>query len=213
MAAGCASTSMTLPLPPTHPGGQVLWQIVNERCVPCQRDHGESSPCSEVVISHGTGAGHVVLKDRVGKSQFLVMPTIRITGIEDPHLLAHGAVNYFMPASGTRKLVEGKLGRPLSRTEVSVAINSTYGCTQHLLHLHVDCLRTDVRDVLRQAAPMIRRRWTRQSLILSGHQYRAVRIGDDNVVAANPFRPCRGGARPAEGHGSVDAGSGRHGLS
>jgi CDP-diacylglycerol pyrophosphatase len=188
IVAGCASTSMTVPLPPTRPNGQVLWQIVNERCVPGQRDHGDPSPCSEVAISHGIQANHVVLKDRVGKSQFLVMPTIKITGIEDPRLLAPGTVNYFTPAWRTRKLVEGKAGRPLSRTEVSVAINSIYGRTQDLLHLHVDCLRTDVRDVLRRAAPRIRRHWTRQSMILSGHQYRAVRIDGDDVVGADPFR-------------------------
>jgi CDP-diacylglycerol pyrophosphatase len=181
-------SKVSLPQPPQHPNGQALWHIVNERCLPDQRDHADPAPCTEVLVANGIHAGHVVLKDRVGRSQYLVMPTIMITGIEDRQLLKAGLTDYFTPAWSARKLVAERLGAPLTRSDVGVAVNSLYGRTQDLLHLHVDCLRTDVRDALRRAAPTIGHRWTHQTLALNGYRYHAVRVDGDEVVAANPFR-------------------------
>jgi CDP-diacylglycerol pyrophosphatase len=185
---GCAAAPISLPPPPVHANGQVLWHIVSEHCIPDQRDRGNPAPCAKVSVADGIQAGYVVLKDRVGKSQYLVMPTIMITGIEDPQLLTPGAPDYFTPAWSARKFVAKRLGTGLAREDVGIAINSLYGRTQDLLHLHVDCLRTDVRDALRLAAPTIGHHWVRHALILNGYHYRAVRVDGDDAVAANPFR-------------------------
>jgi CDP-diacylglycerol pyrophosphatase len=185
--AGCAPSDVGLPPAPVHANGQVLWKIVNDRCIPGQLAHASPAPCAEIAIGAGVARGYAVLKDRNGASQYLVMPTIRITGIEDPRLLAPDAVDYFTPAWHARRLVEQRLGTSLSREDVSIAINSIYGRSQDLLHLHVDCVRADVRDALRTALPAIGHDWSRHLLKLAGHGYHAVRIDGDEGVAPSPF--------------------------
>ncbi|MBN8904784.1 MAG: CDP-diacylglycerol diphosphatase, partial [Rhodospirillales bacterium] len=105
----------------------VLWHIVNDQCVPNQERDRDPAPCAAVSLSPDRAQGYVVLKDIVGIAQFLVMPTARISGIEDPAILAHGATNYWAPAWETRRNADVRLPRNLDRTEVSLAINSRGG--------------------------------------------------------------------------------------
>lgn len=189
---GCSGT---LPPPPLHPNGEALWSIVSERCVPNQREHGDPAPCAQVSLADSSDRGFVVLKDRVGASQYLIMPTRRITGIEDPSLLSQDSIDYFEPAWAARRRVTERLHEPLSREDIGIAVNSIYGRSQDLLHLHVDCLRQDVHDALRQAAPTLTNRWTRDGLRLNGHSYHAIRIDGDETLAANPFRLLATGLR------------------
>jgi CDP-diacylglycerol pyrophosphatase len=175
-----------LPPPPVHPNGQVLWGIVNSKCVPDQQANARPEPCTEVSIGSGVDKGYVVLKDRVGASQYLVMPTRLITGIEDAQLLASGATNYFDSAWRVRRLVDQRLGTTLTRDDVGIAVNSIYGRSQDLLHLHVDCLRIDVRDALHGRLADIRRRWS-APLTLAGHPYYALRLDGDDRVPTDPF--------------------------
>ena len=175
-----------LPPPPLHPNGQVLWGIVNGKCVPDQQANARPDPCTEVSIGSGVDKGYVVLKDRTGASQYLVMPTRLITGIEDAQLLASGATNYFDPAWHVRRLVDQRLGTTLTRDDVGIAVNSIYGRTQDLLHLHVDCLRIDVRDDLHRQLAAIGRGWS-APITLAGHGYYALRIDGDDSVPTDPF--------------------------
>lgn len=176
----------TLPPPPVHTNGQVLWGIVNGKCVPHQQANGKPDPCAEVSIGGGVDKGYAVLKDRVGASQYLVMPTRLITGIEDPQLLAPGAANYFDPAWRVRGLVDQRLGTTLTRDDVGIAVNSIYGRSQDLLHLHVDCLRIDVRDDLHHQLAAVGRGWSAQ-ITLAGHGYYALRLDGDDSVPVDPF--------------------------
>lgn len=198
LLAGCAAPMGTprasvivpatpaLPPPPVHSNGQVLWGIVNGKCVPDQQANAKPDPCAEVAIAGGVDKGYAVLKDRVGVSQYLVMPTHLITGIEDAQLLDPGAVNYFDPAWRVRGLVDQRLGVTLARDDVGIAVNSLYGRSQDLLHLHVDCLRVDVRDALHSRLTAIGRRWS-GPLTLVGHPYYALRLDGDDAVPQDPF--------------------------
>ncbi len=210
LLAGCATPIGTpraalvppapvLPPPPVHSNGQVLWSIVSGKCVPDQRTNGKPDPCTEVAIGGGVGTGYAVLKDRVGVSQYLVMPTRLVTGIEDAQLLVPGAVNYFDPAWRARRLVDQRLGVTLARDEIGIAVNSIYGRSQDLLHLHVDCLRRDVRDALHERLGSLGRRWS-GPVELAGHAYYTLRLDGDDHVPRDPFvLLAQGlGVRPAE---------------
>jgi CDP-diacylglycerol pyrophosphatase len=184
--AACSTLAPSLPPPPVHPNGQALWRIVHDRCVPDQRDHSDPAPCALVSLSDGEGRGFVVLKDLDGVAQYLVMPTAKITGIEDPLILEPGATNYFAAAWAERNYVERTLGRSLDRMQLSIAVNSVYGRTQDQLHLHVDCLDATMRPIL-FAAPIPREgRWT--SLSLKGHPYRVRWLDAAALPGTNPFR-------------------------
>jgi len=199
--AGCAGGPASLPPPPVHPNGQALWRIVHDQCVPDQRAHGDPAPCARVSIAAGEAHGVVLLKDRDGVAQYLLMPTAKITGVEDPAILEPEAANYFAAAWDARGDVEARLGRALDRTQISVAVNSIYGRSQDQLHLHVDCLDGAVGAALRAAPPPpTDGRWSQ--VRLKGHAYRLRWLDAAALSSANPFKLVAGelpGARKAMG--------------
>jgi CDP-diacylglycerol pyrophosphatase len=183
LLTGCA-TGPALPPPPVHPNGLTLWRIVSEQCAPDQVQHASPAPCAEV----STAGRYAVLKDTVGPAQFLVLPTDRITGIEDPALLTPGGPNYFAAAWAARTFVEMRLGKKLARDQVAVAVNSRYGRSQDQLHLHVDCLAPGVAETLTANRSMIGPEWSSRAFTVGGHAYRIRRIEGDGLAGVDPFR-------------------------
>ena len=166
----------------------VLWQIVHGQCVPDEQQHGDPKPCAEVDLKDGVPRGFAILKDINGASQFLLIPTGRVDGIESASLLAPDAVNFFDDAWTARSFAEKALGRAMPNDTLSLAINSEYGRTQNQLHIHIDCIRADVRDVLRSESPHIGAHWTLLTRPLAGHYYRALRVTGATLANNDPFR-------------------------
>jgi CDP-diacylglycerol pyrophosphatase len=164
-----------------------LWNIVHGQCVPDMQARASPAPCTAVALGDGVERGYAALKDRRGIAQYLLIPTARITGIEDPQLLAPGASNYFDAAWRIRNLAQARLPRALPRDGFSLAINSAFGRTQNQLHIHVDCVRADVRDALRDNAQQIGAAWAPFGPRLAGQRYLARRIEGQDLATANPF--------------------------
>ena len=160
-----------------------LWYIVNEQCVPDQQQFHSPMPCDQVDLA----AGYVVLKDRVGDTQFLLMPTAHITGIESPEILAPGSPNYWNAAWQARHFVDERAHRTMPPETISLAINSADARTQNQLHIHIDCLRLDVQAALLEHAGDIGTAWKPFPAKLSGHDYMAMRIDRPDLGDANPF--------------------------
>ena len=160
-----------------------LWNITNDQCVPHQRDKGDPKPCALADLEHG----YVILKDIVGKTQFLLMPVARIGGIESPEILAPNAPNFWRDAWAARHFAEEKAGHPLARDVMSLSVNSPSGRTQNQLHIHIDCVRADVRDALAANQDEIKTTWTPFPVPLAGFPWRALRLtGED--LPDDPFR-------------------------
>jgi CDP-diacylglycerol pyrophosphatase len=159
-----------------------LWRIVHEQCVPAAAK-GEAlpTPCLKVDAPNGSA----VIKDRNGVAQLLEIPTARVTGIEDPQLLAPGEPNYFAAAWRNRDLMARYLKAPPPREAVAITINSEYSRSQDQLHLHVDCLRPDVAKALADYAPHFEAAWRPMTEALHGRKYWARRLDLD---AVDPFR-------------------------
>jgi len=164
-----------------------LWKIVHDRCVPDQEQHGSPAPCAQVDLSGGEDKGYIVLKDLVGDTQYLLIPTAKITGIESPAILDFDATNYFAAAWRARSFVNEGAGRELPRDWVSLAINSESGRSQNQLHIHIDCVRADVRDAIRQHASEIGSGWVPFPVPLVGHRYSAIAVVGDTLDSVNPF--------------------------
>lgn len=164
-----------------------LWKIVNGQCVPHEETEHSPSPCAEVDIATGVEKGFVVLKDRNGVAQFLLIPTARISGIDDPAILAQGETNYWDAAWQARSFVEDRVHVSLPRDAISLAINSSVGRTQDQLHIHIDCIRPDVRATLAANLDKITTAWTPLPAPLVGHSYRAIRIDQPTLDGVNPF--------------------------
>jgi CDP-diacylglycerol pyrophosphatase len=165
-----------------------LWKIVNGQCVPHEQSERDPSPCSSVDLAQGVDKGFVVLKDLVGVAQFLLIPTARIGGIEDPAILAPDATNYWDAAWQARYFVDERLHTSLPRDAVALAINSAVGRTQDQLHIHIDCIRPDVREALAENLDKVGAVWTPFPVLLAGHTYRALRINQETLDGVNPFR-------------------------
>jgi CDP-diacylglycerol pyrophosphatase len=161
-----------------------LWDIVNGQCIPDQQRHGDPAPCALV----DRPRGYAVLKDLVGATQFLLIPTERIDGIESPQILAPDAPNYLADAWRARSFVEQRAGRALPRDWLSLAINSAAERSQNQLHIHIDCVRADVRQALTAHAGDIGTTWAPFPVPLDGQRYRAMAMGDAEFSEQNPFR-------------------------
>ena len=139
-----------------------------------------------VDLDAGQDNGYVVYKDITGARQYLLMPTARITGIESPALLAPGATNYFAAAWRARSFSEARAGGTLPRDWISLAVNSAVSRSQNQLHIHIDCLSTDVHEALSRYAAAVGDTWAPFPAPLAGHTYAAIAVAGEDL-AVNPF--------------------------
>jgi CDP-diacylglycerol pyrophosphatase len=152
--------------------------------VPNEREYGQPNPCAVVDLDKG----YVVLKDLVGDTQYLLMPTAKVTGIEDPQILAPNAANYVADAWAERHFTVTAAKHDLPRDDLSLAINSVYGRSQNQLHIHIDCVAPAVRDAVAKDIATLGDKWAPFPEPLAGHQYRALRIGEDGLDRVNVFQ-------------------------
>jgi len=182
LAAALALATLAAP-PAACADPNVLWNIVHGQCAPGEAAKGDPSPCLAVDLA----AGYAVLKDRSGATQVLVIPTAKVTGIEDAAVVAPGAPNYFRDAWGARRYVNAMAGEVIPRDELSLAVNSMYGRSQNQLHIHVDCIRADVRATLKADLDHIGPTWAPLDVGVSGRRYEAMRLTGDDLGERNPF--------------------------
>lgn len=142
-----------------------LWQIISEKCVPNMAKSGNPAPCQQV----NTAQGYVTLKDLNGPLQFLLMPIEKITGMESPIILEPTTPNLFAAAWQQRSLLAKKRGMPIDDSALSLAINAQYGRSQNQLHIHISCLRPDIRQQLDNMTARLNEQW--QSATLRKHHY------------------------------------------
>jgi CDP-diacylglycerol pyrophosphatase len=161
-----------------------LWKITHNKCVPDQQEHGQPAPCAKVDLDKG----YVILKDLIGDTQYLLMPTAKITGIDDPAVLSPGARNYFADAWAERHYTEDTAKRALPREALSLAINSITARSQNQLHIHIDCIRPDVRDALTRGQAAIGDHWAPFPEPLAGQHYQALRVTGETLDGTDPFR-------------------------
>jgi CDP-diacylglycerol pyrophosphatase len=161
-----------------------LWRIVHTLCTTDMTVSGNPAPCSRVDLANR----YAVLKDIRGDTQLLLIPTDRVTGIEAPELLAPDALNYFEDAWASRPLFEARVGHAVPREDLALAINSLYGRSQQQLHIHIDCVRADVRQALAANQDRIGSRWAMLYAPLAGGRYQAMRLEGDDLGSRNPIK-------------------------
>ena len=162
-----------------------LWRIVHGECVPHFEAGKGPGPCERVDLSGGEAQGVAILKDLVGVAQMLAIPTRRITGIEDPQMLAPDAPKVFAAAWATKALVEARLHVVLPRQAVAIAINSKWARSQDQFHLHVDCVARNVAATLADNRASFDGVWRAMAVPLNGRVYFARRLEFDR-----PRRRC-----------------------
>jgi CDP-diacylglycerol pyrophosphatase len=165
-----------------------LWTIVHDQCVPNQEAHHDPAPCEAVTLDGGVEQGYAILKDRNGATQFLLIPTRRISGIESPETLAPDIPNYWELAWQARSFVEARAKHKLAWDMIGLAINPALRRSQDQLHIHIDCLRPDVRAALAEHIGEIGTQWTDLTFDLRGRRYTARRLDDAELAREDPFK-------------------------
>ena len=175
--------ALVLAAGPAYADRMALWNIVSGACVPAHKDGAAlPPPCLEV------DGATAVIKDRNGVAQLLAIPTARVTGIEDSAILKPDAHNYFAAAWAERGLMRRYLPAAPEREGLVISINSAFSRSQDQLHLHVDCLRADVKTTLVAYAPHLDGQWRPMTEALAGRKYWARRVDSPDLAGVDPFR-------------------------
>lgn len=192
LAAGLSSVAWCLS--PAHALDEVprdhLWTLIHDSCaIAAEHQVYPPSPCAEVAAIAGGSGSYTVFKDHTGRFQYLVLPLAHISGIESPVLEAADTPNYFAAAWNARLYVEAALHQPIPRDAMSLAINSAYGRTQDQLHIHIDCVRPDVHQVLQRLVPTLSEQWRplAEPLPPAKHRYQA-RWVSGSTLPLDPFK-------------------------
>lgn len=165
-----------------------LWEVVHNLCVPGQSEYHDPSPCLRVDLSGGIERGFAILRDPRGGTQFLLVPTRRISGIETPTLRGPHETNYFADAWEVRTYVNEALHQTLPRDDIGLAINSAVSRSQDQLHIHFSCIRVDVWEALHRNEGSIGDHWAPFRVPFFGHYYIAMWVAGENLSPHNPFR-------------------------
>lgn len=164
-----------------HP--DALWRIVSQQCVPQQQKNQSPEPCAKVDLR----SGYVLLKDINGPLQYLLMPAAKIKGMESPELLQPKTPNFFWLAWQQRNVMSVHRGSHVPDEVISLTINSTSGRTQNQLHIHISCLREDVREQLNHYTNTLNSHWQQFPESLAGNQYIARKVGVEEFSQSGPF--------------------------
>jgi CDP-diacylglycerol pyrophosphatase len=147
-----------------------LWTIVDHQCVPVARQSGGPGFCTAVDLSKR----YAILKDINGNTQYLLIPTDRVTGIESPSVLEADAPDYWADAWNARQYVGSKIGLTFPPNQLGLEINSKYRRSQQQLHIHMDCMHEKIiKDLARyRTVEPGQWHWTK----LDGSAYRVMRV-------------------------------------
>jgi CDP-diacylglycerol pyrophosphatase len=165
-----------------------LWEVVHNVCVPGQSLHHDPNPCLQVDLTGGIENGFAILRDPRGGTQFLLIPTTRISGIESPTVRGPNATNYFASAWEVRTHIDSALHLTLPRDDIGLAINSVVSRSQDQLHIHFSCIRADVWQTLHEREGNIGNQWAPFNVSLVGHRYMAMWVSGEHLSPHNPFR-------------------------
>ena len=165
-----------------------LWVVVHDICLPAYQGIGVAFPCAEINIADGLDRGYAVLRAPSSATHFIVVPTARISGIENPALLSEDAPNYWEAAWDARRFVEDGAHRQLPRDKIGMAINSAVTRSQDQLHIHVACIAPVVIDFLRRHQAEIHDRWSLLRPRLLGRGFVAMKVETESLVHVDPFK-------------------------
>ena len=165
----------------------LLWNIVNFKCLRHLTKSEAPIPCDSVDVSTGWDRGVAYLKDFEGVARELAIPTHRVTGIEDSALLTPGERNYFASAWAGRSDIEWRLKKKLPREAVAITVDSMASRSQDQLYLQIDCIDKDVAASLASYSGALDTQWRPMTIDLKGRRYWARKLDSEDLADVSPF--------------------------
>lgn len=168
-------------------GSSALWRVVNNLCVFNYQRLGTAFPCERIYLEDGRAKGYAIVRDPETRYHYLLVPTLKLKGVESPELLSPSLPDYFSLAWQNRDVLDSVNGKPLPRNAFALTINSQRGRTQGQLHIHIACLKPHIRLSIDRQLPHIGNDWTALPENLVGQHYVGKRIRQDNLEGVYPF--------------------------
>ncbi|WPU25417.1 CDP-diacylglycerol diphosphatase [Cedecea neteri] len=164
-----------------------LWGVVDKVCMTNYQQTSSPAPCQQIYMPEGKAHGFSVIQNPRYPYHFILVPTAKLTGIESPELAAEGRTDYFGYAWIMRRLLAWQYGAPVPDDALGLAINSAYGRSQNQLHIHLTCLREDVRRQMLAERPFITEEWRPLPDKLLRYTWYARRVMQPTVMGIDPI--------------------------
>ncbi|QRR07568.1 CDP-diacylglycerol pyrophosphatase [Burkholderia sp. MS455] len=168
-----------------------LWNKINHQCVPDFSHGDEYAPCALVDANRG----FVIYKVDNDAYQYLLLPTRKITGIEDPKLLEPGP-NYLYLAWLSRTFLMERLGKPIRERDVALTVNASNARSQDQLHIHISCLSAEARSAINQTI----KSGSNAPIRIGSHYFFHQKISISDLKTDNLFKIVRGKVAWAKGN-------------
>ncbi|VEB97686.1 CDP-diacylglycerol pyrophosphatase [Cedecea lapagei] len=164
-----------------------LWGVVDKVCMTHYQQTNNPAPCQQIYMPEGKAHGFSVIQNPRYPYHFILVPTAKLSGIESPQLALEGRTDYFGYAWLMRHLLAWQYGAPVPDDRLGLAINSAYGRSQNQLHIHLTCLREDVRRQMLAERPYIQEEWRPLPDKLLRHTWYARRVMQPAVMGIYPI--------------------------
>ena len=164
-----------------------LWLVTQDLCQPNYHYRRDPAPCQQIYQPPGSGQGFSVLQNPRYQYHFILVPTQAMAGIESIALSRPGRTDYFGYAWLMRYRLMAAYGADVPEDKLGMAINSAWGRSQNQLHIHLTCLREDVRRQLQAERPYINEQWRPLPDRLLNHTYYARRVMQPAAMGIYPI--------------------------
>lgn len=169
-----------------------LWEVVDKLCLTNYAQKRDPAPCRQVYLPNGRQQGFVVIQNPRFPYHFILVPSAPLAGIESAALQSAQQTDYFGYAWGMRTLLRHQYGAPIPDDWLGMTLNSAYGRSQNQLHIHLSCLREDVRRQLLAERPYISTRWQKLPDKLLRHTFYARKVMQPAAMGLYPIRDVAG---------------------
>ena len=95
---------------------------------------------------------------------------------------------YFAAAWHASSFVDARAGVDIPRDWMSLAVNSAVARTQNQFHIHIDCVRADIRESVSRNIVHVGPDWAPFPEPLRGHTYLTMAVAGEDLDAANPVQ-------------------------
>ncbi|MFN6537868.1 MAG: CDP-diacylglycerol diphosphatase [Nostoc sp. EkiNYC01] len=162
-----------------------LWQKVQQCVANEQGQPPKPDPCLYVDLNN-----RYVVANGSNPVEYLLMPTDKIEGIEDPNISQSNSIPYWQYAwEEARKYIPSKKSQVQYRNQYGLAINSKQARNQDQLHIHMSCIKQSVTMQLETNDNKIPiGNFNNFILTLENNQYNIMHLDNDSLANNNnPF--------------------------
>ena len=161
-----------------------LWKEIGGVCVPAYKTNDVYGPCAVVNLDQD----YAIYKADSDPYQYLLIPTGRVTGIEDVKLQQATEPNRFYNAWQSRGFMTQRLNKPIKEHMIALAVNSINTRTQDQLHIHISCLSSEARKII-AGLPLnqLKGQWSEKTVEIGAYRFYYKKLSIDELKTENLF--------------------------